>query len=132
MTDWIEHKGTEPPELAPAALVIVQVEYPAWVFRVDEVFWKPGLEYRKPRDEDGIPYISADGLDHRLVYAVTQPDGAAWGLSSKPYVLTDHFGGDMLWSKGDDQLKTMARNLEDAHRHPGDWRESLYRVRRDE
>ena len=123
MNDWTKHDSSEPPALAPAALVIVRAEYPAWVFRADEVCWEPGLEYQHPRDEDGLPYISADGLEEWAEYVATDSDGLVGQFKARPWIEC------VLWVTG---LVAREYSAPETHRHPGDWRESLYRVWRDE
>ena len=121
MTGWTKHDSSEPPELALAAIVWVRPSpyriLDVWG-RVDEVDWHEVSEYKQPTDEDGIPYTSADGLEEWARYAATDMSGTVLQLDTVPQ---DTEYGDWL------PVATWLAAPE-THRHPGDWRESLYRV----
>ena len=119
MTNWIKHDSTEPPALAPAALVFIECEAPAGTHRVDEVNWSPGLEYLVLTDPEGIPYCSAEGLEPWAEYVFTDQHGRAWQSNRILYLLDQ-------WRI--DATDRAVCGAPDTHRHPGDWKDSLMRV----
>ena len=122
--EWIKHEGTEPPALAPAALVEIErygrwPQVPKQTRRAAEIPWHTGLLYRQLRDEDGTPYIAADGLEGWAEYVATDSDGLVGQFKARPWIEC------VLWVTG---LVACEYSAPETHRHPGDWRESLYRV----
>ena len=123
MTEWIKHDSTEPPVLAPAALVEVINNYgddfgPACV----NIFcWGHVSRYYSPTDLEGVPYCSADGLEEWARYVATDSGGEVLQLDTVPQDMPSGWLPIATWMAAPD-----------THRHPGDWQESLYRVWRDE
>ena len=120
MHSWIKHDSTEPPALAPAALVFIECEAPAGTHRVDEVNWSPGLGYLALTDPDGVPYCSAEELEDWAEYVATDSCGEVWQYSLRP----------TPYLRSWDSNKATRGYAPDTHQHPGDWRNSLMRVRR--
>ena len=130
MNDWTKHdKG----KLAPAALM-ANVRWvgpkgspgiPVIVdtMRADDCPWRSDIRYHQPTDPEGIPYCSADGLQSWAEYVATDSDGLVWQFETRPWAECD------LWVS---DLGAKEYFSPPTHRHPGDWRESLYRVWRDE
>ena len=129
MNDWTKHDNSEPPALAPAAMVEVIDNYgdDFGPDRVDSFCWGYISHYRAFTDPEGAPYTSADGLEPWAEYVATDDvsdagrDGAVCQFAFRP------LAGGGQWNP--DRAITGAP---ETHRHPGDWRESLYRVWRDE
>ena len=135
MTDWITHQeGTEPPELAPAALVehIAGIDRPygegRFTGRVDQIDWKSRGEYRPITDEHGHKYISAEGLEPWAKWVTTDEDGTViqWADTIRPYRFKS---GRWLVSVGS---PCFCEDAPATHRHPGNYRDSLYRVWRED
>ena len=124
MNDWTKHDNSEPPALAPAAMVEVIDNYgdDFGPDRVDSFCWGYISHYRAFTGPEGTPYTSADGLEEWARYAATDIGGAVLQLDTIPQ---DTEYGDWL------PVATWLAAPE-THCHPGDWRESLYRVWRDE
>ena len=125
MTEWTKRDSSK---LAPAALMasvrwVRSMDLPVivGVTRADECPWHPGSKYHQPTDEDGTPYISADGLEEWARYVATDSDGMALQMDTVPQDMPNGWLPIATWMAAPE-----------THRHPGDWRESLYRVWRDE
>ena len=126
MTDWITHKGTEPPLLAPAALVEVVARNGYKNFqghqrtkdRVDRVAWAYVHEYRPLTDEHGRKYVSAEGLEQWAKFVVTSPGGVPVQFERRPWI--ELCGWALFHGRN--------REAPATHRHPGNYRDSLYRV----
>lgn len=128
MTDWVKHNSSEPPELPWAAMVewapegsvspaVVSVDLGPWPIGDIKPFY-----YRQIRDEDGIPYISAEGLEPWAEYITTMEDGRTWQSDEKP------FFEDGGWRV---RISYAVSKAPQTHRRPGDCKSSLYRVWRD-
>ena len=126
MSDWIRHNSTDPPALAPAALVEVIARngyesfkgYQTTKDRVYKVSWGYVHEYRQLTDPQGIPYCSAEGLEPWAEYVFTDQIGKTWQANRNPYHLDP-------WRVDTNHTVYSAPN---THRHPGDWNDSLMRV----
>ena len=127
MTDWATHDSTEPPALAPAALVEVIARNGYESFKgyqttkdlVYEVSWGYVHEYRQLTDPKNIPYCSAEGLEPWAEYVFTDQHGRAWQSNRILYLLDQ-------WRI--DATDRAVCRAPDTHRHPGDWKDSLMRV----
>lgn len=136
---WITHNSDEPPELAPAVLVMIRTRsHPATgvLSKVDVFCWKPGTQYRVLRNPDGHPYVSADGLEPWARWVATDQDG--WELAekspgkpcqfeSKPSIIDDPCCEGMWMVDGGREILAP-----ESHKHPGDWRDSLCEVWRED
>ena len=118
MTDWITHKGTEPPEPAPAAILEYKVGAGLGIYRSDEIKWIPGIKYRPLTDEHGHKYVSAEGLEPWAKFVVTSPGGVPVQFERRPWI--ELCGWALFHGRN--------REAPATHRHPGNYRDSLYRV----
>ena len=121
MSDWITHEGTDPPALAPAALVEIALPTRQDVMRrKDFLGWFTGLRYRILRDPEGVPYVSAEGLEDWAEWVATDNEVGAFQYQRRPTAY-----GEEDWLA---HFLARVREAPETHLHPGDWRESLYRV----
>lgn len=124
-TEWRKHTGTEmPSELAAAQ--IVEVEWPfratpgRYMHIADSLNWASDtFHYRPALTEDGLPYVSAEGLEPETNYVVVRPGGKAFELELLP-AREGHSWGFF----GDDPLCLAP----DTHAIPGDPVNSLAKV----
>ena len=130
MTNWTKHTGDErPAELAPAQ--VVEVEWPfratpgRYLHRVSSLNWLEDTFYYRPTlDPDGLPYVSADGLEHWARYVAT--DSGGWG--------TYQFKRKPNWRSGVWRLEpehSAIAGAPDTHAIPGSPENSLARVWRE-
>lgn len=126
MTDWITHGSTSPPELAPAALVEVEsFGSSREIMGVDEAPWMLIKYYRPLTDDEGHKLISAEGLEPWARWVTTDEGGEVWQFVNKPIQVGNWWDID----DGDDQDTNYGtKDTPSAFSHPGDWRDSLYRV----
>lgn len=122
MTNWIKHDSTEPPALAPAAMVEVIDNYgdDFGPDRVNSFRWKHISHYCSLTDPEGVPYCGEEGLAEDTKYVAANKDGVAMQYTKKPFL--NAFFGWML------DANTLSEYAPDTHRHPGDWNDSLMRV----
>ena len=134
MTDWITHEGTEPPLLAPAALVVVPT-YHAQVIgakvsrtvrQVDQIEWRPGLQYHPLTDEQGHKYVSAEGLKSWARWVATDEDGEVCQFEVAPELFMES-----VWDCPPDRSFKNSLEAPFEYRHPGNYRDSLCRVWRE-
>ena len=121
MTDFITHEGTEPPLLAPAAIVEAYYRNGWWLGtgRIDGWQWG-NIKCRVITDGEGHKLISADGLEEWARWVATDDRVGAFQYSHQPLK-----GDDQDWHV---QYLTSVTEAPSTHRHPGDWRDSMYRV----
>lgn len=151
MTDeGITHNSTEPPELAPAVLVEIKDWNMSFMaggvkmnpldqgaqrhpsirrLRAGEVGSWFMLEYRVFRNPDGHPYVSAEGLEPWARWVATDKSGEVWQFTSRPHIHL--WGGENLWWPKEGFAGT-AFQAPGQFRHPGDWRDSLCAVWRED
>ena len=143
MTNWTKHTGTErPSELAPAQIVEWNINMDPMngmheKDRADAITWlsSPGMGciyYRPALDPDGLPYVSADGLEDWAEYVAVQ-DCAIGGLRplqfrNKPERIKPSLIAPEYWRDGHDQGRVDAPS---THAIPGSPEKSPARVWRE-
>ena len=75
-------------------------------------------EFEVIRDEEGLPYISADGLEDWALYVATDESGMAF-----QYGRPQRTG-----APGQGEWEQPFKEASRAHAHLGEWEQSLYRV----
>ena len=131
MTNWTKHTGTErPAELAPAQIVVIRQRGSSdtgerqFFLCAGPIPWPAVHEYRPALDPDGLPYVSAEGLEHWARYVAT--DAGGWG--------TYQFRRKPNWRSGVWRLEpehSAIAGAPDTHAIPGPPENSLARVWRE-
>ena len=107
-------KGRTGPPLAPATIV-----HHAILGRMRLMDVLEGDIVEVACTDDGVPYCSADGLEDWAGWVATDHDVGVFQYQFTPTAC----GEDWV-----EQHLTGVKEAPESHRHPGDWRESLYRA----
>ena len=81
---------------------------------------REGEAFTVIRDDYGVPYVSAEGMEDWAKWVATDNEVGAFQYQRRPAACDD---GD--WLAG---FLSKTQEAPETHRHPGDWRDSLYRV----
>ena len=128
MTNWTKHTGTErPSELAPAQIVEVwSSEYGLDRFSADSVVWQFIEAYRPALDPDGLPYVSAEGLEDWAEYVATDEDGGTTQFEVGPELFLES-----VWDTPPEKSLSNSAPTPSTHAIPGPPENSLARVWRE-